>query len=67
MVVLVRCTDDTITVALESSLDQLIKDGMIKSFLSSDEWIDTVNRVPEWKKRPVPISDSRYAALVSCF
>lgn len=67
MVVLVRCTDETITVALESNLNQLIKEGLIKSFLSSGEWIDTFNRQPEWKKRPVFLPEPRITAFVSCF
>ncbi|BDV43327.1 hypothetical protein GURASL_22500 [Geotalea uraniireducens] len=67
MVVLVRCADDTITVALESSLNQLIKDGVVKSFLSSGEWIDTVNRQPEWKKRSAFLPEPRITAFVSCF
>lgn len=67
MVVLVRCTDETITVALESNLNQLIKDGLIKSFLSSGEWIDTLNRQAEWKKRPTFLPEPRITAFVSCF
>lgn len=67
MVVLVRCTNNTVTVALESNLGQLIKDGLITSFLRSGEWIDTVNRQPEWKIRPVQLSEPRFAATVSSF
>lgn len=67
MVVLVRCTDDTVTAALESNLSQLIKDGLIKSFLRCGEWIDTVNRQPEQRKRPCPPVDCRCMAYVSCF
>lgn len=67
MVVLVRCTDDTITVALEANLNNLIREGSIKSFLSSGEWVDAVTAAPERKKRPLVISEGRYIALVSGF
>jgi len=67
MVVLVRCTDDTITVAQESKLTQLIKDGLIKSYLRSGEWLDAANRQVESRKRPTPPADCHCAAYVSCF
>ncbi|WP_298270845.1 GSU3473 family protein [Geobacter sp.] len=67
MVVLVRLLDDTVTVARESNLGQLIKDGQIKSFLSSGDWIETLNRQNDRKQRSAPLSDSRHTAYVSCF
>ncbi len=67
MVVLVRCTDDTITVAQESKLSKLIKDGLIKSYLRSGEWMDAVNLQPKPRKRPAPPADCHCTAYVSCF
>ncbi|AJE03193.1 GSU3473 family protein [Geobacter pickeringii] len=67
MVVLVRLIDDTVTVALEANLGRLIKDGLIKSFLSSGDWIETVNRQCDRKQRTTPLSDPRHTAYVSCF
>lgn len=66
MVVLVRCTDDTVTVAQGSKLSQLIRDGLIKSFLRSGVWVDAASRQPEPRKRPTPPTDSRCTAFVSC-
>ncbi|BBA70147.1 GSU3473 family protein [Geobacter sulfurreducens] len=66
MVVLVRCIDDTITVALEANLKQLIREGSIKSFLRAGEWVDAVTSL-ERKKRPVTLSEGRYVTLVSGF
>lgn len=67
MVVLVRCIDNTVTVALESNLGQLIKDGLITAFLHTGEWIDTVNRQPGRTKHKALLSESRLTAFVSCF
>jgi hypothetical protein len=67
MVVLVRCTDNTVTVALESHLSQLIMEGLITSFLRAGNWIDTVNIRPGRRIRTAPHSEPRYAALVTCF
>jgi hypothetical protein len=39
MVVLVRCNDDTCSVALESCLDGLIKGGLISAYLDKGEWV----------------------------
>jgi hypothetical protein len=39
MVVLVRCSDETYSVALESHLGELAKGGMISAYLLEDEWV----------------------------
>ena len=39
MVVLVRCSDETFSVALESCLDGLIKGGLITAYLDEGEWV----------------------------
>lgn len=39
MVVLVRCNDETISVALESCLERLVKGGLIKAWLNNGEWV----------------------------
>ncbi|MBT1074566.1 GSU3473 family protein [Geobacter grbiciae] len=67
MVVLVRCTDDTVTVAQGSKLSKLIKDGLVKSFLRSGVWVEAVNYRQEITRRTSPSSDSRCTAFVSCF
>ena len=68
MVVLVRCTDGTVTVAQGAKLSKLIKDGLIKSFLRSGVWVDAVNcRQESSVRRPSPICESRCTAFVSCF
>ena len=39
MVVLVRCMDDTVALALESRLDDLKKEGLISAVLCKDRWV----------------------------
>lgn len=68
MVVLVRCTDGTVTVAQGAKLSKLIKDGLIKSFLRSGVWVDAVTyRQESSVRRPSPTCESRCTAFVSCF
>lgn len=40
MVVLVRCFDDTIALALESRLESLKKEGLICGVLRNGTWVD---------------------------
>lgn len=44
MVALVRCTDGTFTLALESRLDELIESGLIEALLRDNRWVDIENR-----------------------
>ena len=67
MVVLVRCTDGTVTVAQGSKISKLIKDGLIKSFLRSGVWVEAVNNRQESARRSSPPCESRCSAYVSCF
>lgn len=45
MVILVRCCDDSCSLALKSHLPGLIKDGLVSAFLRNGEWVEA--------KRPV--------------
>ena len=40
MVILVRCSDDTCSVALKSSLPGLIRDGLVSAILQNGEWVE---------------------------
>jgi hypothetical protein len=67
MVILVRCCDDTCSLALKSRLDELIKDGLVSAFLSDGEWI-MIGHPPV--RRDYVTSNrrkTRLAALVSSF
>ena len=46
MVVLVRCSNDTCSLALKSHLNDLIDDGLVTAFLSNGEWITAEKSVP---------------------
>ena len=67
MVVLVRCCDDTCSLALKSHLDDLINTGLISAFLHEGVWVKTgdspVKRKYPASRRP----RKRVAALVSSF
>ncbi len=39
MVVLVRCIDNTCSLALESRLNELINEGLIAAFLQEGTWV----------------------------
>ena len=39
MVLLVRCSDNTCSVALKSRLKELINDGLVTAFFREGEWI----------------------------
>jgi hypothetical protein len=39
MIVLVRCTDDTYSVAMESCIEELGRAGLINAYLSEGEWV----------------------------
>lgn len=56
MVVIVRCKDDTCSVALEACLEGLVKGGLITAYLDKDEWVTvprerTVNRSRSTRRR----------------
>ncbi|GAM10111.1 hypothetical protein OR1_02399 [Geobacter sp. OR-1] len=49
MVVLVRCSDGTCSVALEACLEGLIKGGLISAYLDKGEWV-SVSRDQMFKR-----------------
>ena len=66
MVILVRCTDQTVSLALESKLELLISEGLITAYLASDGWVAAKNKKPT-ARHAAPVEKSRYTAFVSCF
>lgn len=48
MVVLVRCNDNTCSVALKSRIDDLADEGLITAVLRDGEWI-AVERTETWR------------------
>lgn len=67
MVVLVRCTDETFSVALESNLEGLVKGGLIKAYLDKDQWV-TVPAVMHSRRgtaarRPAAVRGAAAAAV----
>ena len=69
MVILVRCTDQTVTVALASQLDILIGEGLITEYLGCDGWVAVAARCKKPCALPycAPVVKSRCTAFVSCF
>ncbi len=67
MVVLVRCCDDTCSLALKSRLDKLIKAGLVTAVLHEGVWVktghSTATRDPAPPRRP----KNRVTALVTSF
>ncbi len=67
MVVLVRCYDDTCTLALESRLTELINEGLVAEVLRDGTWVATEPK-RSWTGDVHPaLSGSRLAALVSSY
>ena len=75
MVILVRCTDQTVSVALASRLESLISEGLITEYLGSDGWVAArckkpsvpAHPAPVVLAHPAPVERGRCTALVSCF
>ena len=68
MVILVRCTDQSVSVALESKLEYLIGDGLITAYLGADGWVAAQSRRSSPPAaHPAPNERSRCTAYVSCF
>jgi hypothetical protein len=44
MVLLVRCKDNTCSVALESRLNDLVNDGLVTAYLRNDQWVTVQQR-----------------------
>ena len=67
MVLLVRCSNGSYSLALESRLDELINDGLVTAFLHAGEWI-TVGPLHLKHDSPVAkIPQGRVAAHMSTF
>ncbi len=66
MVVLVRCYDDTCTLALESRLTELINEGLVAEVLRDGTWVATEPK-RSWTESVQPVLSGRLAALVSSY
>ncbi len=52
MVLLVRCSDNTCSVALKSRLNDLVNAGLVTAFLRNGEWIAAEKTGPRPSKQP---------------
>ena len=67
MIILVRCPDSTVSLALASRLELLVSEGLITAYLGSDGWVPANSKKPD-QKSPAPLAKkSRCTAFVSCF
>ncbi len=66
MVVLVRCYDNTCTLALESRLTELINEGLVAEVLRDGTWVATEPK-RSWAESVQPVLSGRLAALVSSY
>jgi hypothetical protein len=46
MVLLVRCRDNTCSVALESRLNDLVNEGLVTAYLRNNQWVTVQQREP---------------------
>jgi hypothetical protein len=67
MVILVRCPDGTISLALASRLELLVSEGLITAHLGSEGWVAAKSRKPAASHQTAPALKSRCTAFVSCF
>jgi hypothetical protein len=67
MVVLVRCTDKSVSVALASKLELLVAEGLITAYLGSNGWVEAKSKKPLCKRCSSSAGKSRCTASVSCF
>jgi hypothetical protein len=67
MVILVRCPDQTVSLALESRLEELISEGLITAYLGPDGWVAAKSKKTVVLSHSAPVEKSRYTAFVSCF
>jgi len=67
MVVLVRCIDNTCTLALEARLDELINDGLITAFFHEGEWVRIDRNLPRHMYAQSIRVDRGMTAMVSSF
>lgn len=67
MITLVRCPDNTVSVALESRLQFLISEGLITEYLGASGWVEAKSKKPSVPRYPASPEKSRCTAFVSCF
>jgi hypothetical protein len=67
MVILVRCPDQTVSLALESRLEHLISEGLITAYLGSDGWVTPNSKKHSTTSYAASTGKSRCTAFVSCF
>ena len=67
MVILVRCPDQTVSLALESRLEHLIGEGLITAYLASDGWVPAKSKKTSALAYTASAGKSRCTAFVSCF
>lgn len=65
MVILVRCPDQSVTVALASKLEELIDNGLISEFLGATGWI-AVSSLKPCPKLPVTPRSRCCSRQLSC-
>lgn len=65
MVVLVRCYDNTCTLALESRLTELIDEGLVAEVLRNGAWV-AAEPTQSWAGHACPLP-GRLSAMVSSF
>jgi hypothetical protein len=67
MIILVRCPDSTVSLALASRLELLLSEGLITAYLGSDGWVPATSKKPDLRS-PIPSAKkARCTAFVSCF
>jgi len=67
MVVLVRCCDNSCTLALESRLKDLINEGLVVEVLRNDTWVKVVRPMTYFDAAQAAPRHGRAAALASSF
>ncbi len=67
MVVLVRCIDNTCSLALETRLDELIDDGLIAAFFRDGRWVGTDSTPRKYNHIHACRPEERLMAMVSSF
>jgi hypothetical protein len=67
MVILVRCPDQTVSLALVSCLEQLLSEGLITAYLGPAGWVSAPLKKPSAKLHAASAEKGRCTAFVSCF
>ena len=67
MVILVRCRNDVYSIALQSRVDELVREGLISAYLLNGEWVTTEHPLVRRECSVARTSQGKVAALVSSF